>query len=520
MANQAGEQGQILHLKQLLVTLKQQYEKNLYALNEQLQQEIAQKHIFKKELDQTQVKLQNAKQHSEEELTALHQQQIVLKELLKKRQDELKESLSLDSSEDQQRIEQLERMIPYWRKKAEDAYREQELAQSKIKSLQEELLQKQISYQKQVDELQQALTDDEQRIQQGIHPFLREVQLFESRYVALLNEKVTLENRCKTLQEQVDDQISNVIALNEQREELEKHDKMIEASLHEKEAILEEHRQIRLELEKRLMMHEGLDQEKQWIQERYEQLKEEWIQLSDRLDEALNHRIQVEFQINQLQEVVQLQELQLKEQNAQLADMNQEKMLLQTEMEQTCELLEENENRLKVAQQHLAKKVKEVTLLNEKVDEQLTELINTHQSLEIAKTQIHQLQGSLELYQKQEKRLQEQLHEALKGTESQVAKWEKQYFLMYDKWQESENRNRELKKFEEKHLQMQNLLANLGTFMGTSLGFDNALLQSTSNLPHFYSSDGDSSIQADSSTEEKYDLFGMRQDQFKPNSFK
>ena len=56
--------------------------------------------------------------------------------------------------------------------------------------------------------------------------------------------------------------------------------------------------------------------------------------------------------------------------------------------------------------------------------------------------------------------MQDQLHESLKGNESQIIKWEEKYFQMYDKWQESENRIRELNKFEEKHLQMQNLFAN------------------------------------------------------------
>jgi hypothetical protein len=121
------------------------------------------------------------------------------------------------------------------------------------------------------------------------------------------------------------------------------------------------------------------------------------------------------------------------------------------------------------------------------------------------------------------------LHDALKGTESQVAKWEEKYFRMYDKWQECENKIIELKKFEEKHHQMQHLLANLGNFMGGSFAnpamgnFPPAQEQVERNLRH-------ASFEAppplDSYTptplkhdaeEDRFDLFGMRQP--KPNPY-
>ncbi len=185
----------------------------------------------------------------------------------------------------------------------------------------------------------------------------------------------------------------------------------------------------------------------------------------------------------------------------------------------------------------MAKKVKESALLTERVEEQQNSLAEMDQILEQQKTQIVQLQAGVDLYQRQEKRLQEQLHDALKGTESQVSKWEEKYFRMYDKWQESENKIRELKKFEEKHQQMQHLLANLGNFMGGP--FNNPLaaahqvaaahqaVQECSERnarPLAFETPAAESVPAQpsplpESEDERYDLFGMRQpkDKYPPN---
>jgi len=164
------------------------------------------------------------------------------------------------------------------------------------------------------------------------------------------------------------------------------------------------------------------------------------------------------------------------------------------------------------------------------MEEQQANLADLAQNVEIQKTQLAQLQASVDLYQRQEKRLQDQLHDALKGTESQVTKWEEKYFRMYDKWQESENKIRELKKFEEKHLQMQSLLANLGNFMGGSFNNHNALFHAGQEAPERPArplsldtplTEGPASLHKTEPQEEKYDLFGMRQpqDNFKPNLF-
>lgn len=382
----SNEAEQILHLKRLLVTLKQYYEKNLQQLQIQLQSEHDQRLIIQKELEQVQIQLTESQKFHEEEEQALRNQQTTLKELLKKTQDELVCSpASLD------------------------------------------------------------LTNLEAN-----HPILRDRK------------------------------------------------------------------------------------EKESIQDKYEQLKEEWKQLSEQLESAIEMRLQADQYLNELEGIAANQENELQKFTQQLQIIHQEKETLENEKKQFKNLLDESEMRLKVAQQHLAKKVKETTLLSEKLKEQQATLTDFVQTIESQKTQIAQLQASMDLYQKQEKRLQQQLHETLKGTESQVVKWEEKYFRIHDKWQESENRIRELKKFEEKHLQMQSLLANLGNFMGGALNSSHALFHTEQEATEHLSTQSSFSTETSSveegplpeaskneSREERYDLFGMRQplDKSSPPSF-
>lgn len=211
-------------------------------------------------------------------------------------------------------------------------------------------------------------------------------------------------------------------------------------------------------LEERLRQQNGM-------QEKYEQVKEDLGLATLQLEEALDGRLQAEKNLQDLQELFNQQCRQLEENQSRYA-------ALQFENEKSIEnqtglkaQLEEEEAKYKTAQQHLAKKVKEAALLTEQVNGLQLHLIDQERMLESGKLHINDLQNSLEISIKQEKRLQEQLHEALKANENQASKWEEKYFRMYDKWQETETQLRDLKKLEEKHQQMQALLANIGNFM-------------------------------------------------------
>ena len=532
------EAEQILHLKRLLVTLKQHYENSLHQVHIQLQAEQSQRIAAQKDLEKVQAQLADSQKFHEEELHALREQQSTLKKLLKKAQEELKQQHHSSSRDDRLEMDR--------QQEAERLREEVQEAQKKLKVLEQDLLDNQQKAQTKIDHLQQLLEDHKQQEPEletvvsttSSHHLRRELETIkrilaegaqqtkalESRYIEILNEKIEFEHQNKQLQLQLEHQSSNLTAFQEQLHELDDRKKTLEMSLQAKESAWSESCQQQQELQAQLERLKEHMREKERIQDQYEQLKEEWKQLIERLEEAIEMRAQMNQHLNELEAIAANQETQLQEFAQQLQMLQQEKGSLESEREQFKILLDESEARLKVAQQHLAKKVKEAALLSEQLEEQQANLTDFAQTIEYQKTQLAQLQASVDFYQRQEKRLQEQLHEALKGTESQIIKWEEKYFRMYDKWQESENRVRDLKKLEEKYLHMQGLLANLGNFMGGAFNASHVLFHSGQEItertvertfsfepPLASDSLFDAPSQETGSQEEKFDLFGMRQ---------
>lgn len=505
-ATASHEAGQILHLKRLLVTLKQHYEKSLQQIQIQLQVEQNQRLAFQKELETVRVQLTESQNNHDEELQALRHQQNTLKELLKKAQSELNQRTEICNS-DLPKHDQTEGCI-----EVEQLRVELNEAHGKIKAFEQEIIENKQQAQKEIKRLQDLVEEQKKLLEEqkqknefetvvpstSSHHLRHELEnlkltllqghqetrALEARYVEILNEKIGLEHQCKQIQFQLEHQSSNLTAFQERMHGLEDRNKHLEVALQAKEA--------------------------------------EWKQLSERFEEAIEMRIEAEQHLNHLEAIATNQENQLQEFAQQLQFLDQEKGVLESERDQLKNLLDESETRLKVAQQHLAKKVKESALLSERSEEQQMHLAEFAQTIEYQKMQIVQLQASVDLYQKQEKRLQEQLHEALKGTESQIVKWEEKYFHMYEKWQESEKRVKELKKFEEKHLQMQSLFANLGNFMegalnsSTFVHFEPTISNERLATPAFpadapLTAEPSPEISKSNSQEEKYDLFGMRQ---------
>ena len=540
----ASEAGQIMHLKRVLVTLKQHYEKSLHSLQIQLQVEQNQRIALQKELVNAQAQACESHKLHDEELQALRQQQTSLKELLKKTQEELKQANqqraphshqegSVKAKEDSAEVNVLRLELDRSQKKIhaleQDLATSQELAHREMGRLKTLL-----ESQKDETSLETVIsTTSSHHLKQELESIKRtlaqEAKSLESRYMEILSEKIGLDHQCKQLQHQLENQSSNLSSFQEQLHQMEKHKTRLEESLQTKENELSDAVNRIQELQAHLRDLEIRAKEKDFVQDKYEQLKDEWNQLGERLEEAADIRSQAEEQLNGMRAVQSKQEAHLAELTQQLQMMQEESKNLEGDRDQLKILLDESETRLKVAQQHLAKKVKESALLAERVEEQQHSLSEMTQALEQQKTQMVQLQASVDLYQRQEKRLQEQLHDALKGTESQVTKWEEKYFRMYDKWQESEHKILELKKFEEKHHQMQHFLANLGNFMGGplvnpplgSIPIKEELIdrQVPASPPEAMPvAENHGTLSAKHEENERYDLFGMRHPKTTPFS--
>lgn len=157
--------------------------------------------------------------------------------------------------------------------------------------------------------------------------------------------------------------------------------------------------------------------------------------------------------------------------HSQLAAKQQDVRQLQNDLSQNHRQIEEKDAEIRQAQQHLAKKVKEMAILEDKYEAQKNQVADLQQSLTHNKVKIAELQASLDVQGNQQKRMEDQMQEAIKSFEIQQAKWEEKYLGLYEKWQAAESRVRELEKLEEKHKQLQGLLSNLGNFMGGPAGY-------------------------------------------------
>lgn len=147
----------------------------------------------------------------------------------------------------------------------------------------------------------------------------------------------------------------------------------------------------------------------------------------------------------------------------QLSVSQQELRIVREEMGRLKGSLKDKESELLQAQQHLGKKVKEISQIedkNEALKKTVAELEQwQHQSL----IKMAELQTSVDLHSQQQKKIEEKLQEAARQGEAQLAKFEEKYFALYEKWQAAETRNKELEKVEEKQKHLRGVLSNFFT---------------------------------------------------------
>lgn len=232
----------------------------------------------------------------------------------------------------------------------------------------------------------------------------------------------------------------------------------------ETDSLLEQIRQLKTGLEEA----GAIEEEKQALLLQYEQLKADLVGAGQKLEDTLNVRQQLEQELQNLSTRCQEKERDKNEVQEQAERLSQEKTQLQNVVASTRAELEEKGSQIAMAQQHLAKKVKEAAHLSEEVDkcrQQIHDLQQQHMQNQI---RMAELQASVDIHTQQEKRLQDQLAEVIKTYDAQTKKWEHKYFEMQDRWQATEMRKKELEKLEERHMQMQALLANLGSVMSGS----------------------------------------------------
>jgi chromosome segregation ATPase len=386
---------------------------------------------------------------AEEESSALRSQYAQLRDLLKKSTDEAK-STSQELKDAKEKEQQLERVIQFLRKRTEESHLglndldgQFQKTQTTLKGVSEDLE----KARREIQDLNQALDEERHQklqLEKALHQLQSEHERLRSS--TLSEQQINFANELRERDASIDSLRNE---LDRFRQKALKEIQSAHEELQHKELVLKETfeaKQQSLEIKERdyLQQIHFLQEEKQLLQS---QLEEAGQAVHDkRLLEESFSKLQLEFQhlSHRLQEV----SAHAKNQSDDL------------------------EARLRLAQQHLAKRVREATLLNEKNEEQRAKLLEYQTLLAESKIKITELQNTLEVELQHNKRWQEKTQESTQHLETQLAKWEKKYFQLHERWQENEERIRTLLRIEDKYNQMQSLLVQLGALADNPLLFN------------------------------------------------
>lgn len=264
------------------------------------------------------------------------------------------------------------------------------------------------------------LENEVSTIKQALTKGMNEAKDIEGRYLGVVNEKAVLYNKSAHLEQLIERHNSEIKTLQDRLEEATSKEDAFKLQFEQHEAAFnEKHNNALKDLQKRIQ--------------------------------------DLEISLQKHHDLLHHKEQQIEDNNSQLSLLTQEKYKLEDTLANSTRYQEELDVRIKVAQQHLGKKVKEVALMNEKMEEQKAQIADLQGILTELKDKMAEMQTSFEQKVHQEKKQQEQLHETVRFTEAQVAKWEDKYLKTYEN----------LKVLEEKQRQMQALFSSLGNVMGT-----------------------------------------------------
>jgi chromosome segregation ATPase len=177
--------------------------------------------------------------------------------------------------------------------------------------------------------------------------------------------------------------------------------------------------------------------------------------------ESLTRKKQVEELLQSREEHIILLQHSIGEAEVRIQETLSEQQYLQDGLGKAHQDYEDAEARLKVAHHHLAKKVRETTELNDRV-QFLERDLHEQQSLnDTVQERMRDLEALYESRSQQEQSLQEKLDVAARDLEEISSRWEHKYTLLNDRYLLAEAKLKDFKKLEEKYQRMQNLLSHI-----------------------------------------------------------
>ena len=119
------------------------------------------------------------------------------------------------------------------------------------------------------------------------------------------------------------------------------------------------------------------------------------------------------------------------------------------------------DTRIKTAQAHLGKKVKENTMLRDHIDKQKMQILELQNHLNTEKSESSKLQNALDLHRKHAEKVQNMAND-------QAKEWQEKFFALQQQTQQDKIRISELEKIEAEYRQMYNVFSKIKTFIGAS----------------------------------------------------
>lgn len=426
--------------------------------------------------------------HLKSSLEAFSAEKAKLKEEHQQAEEEvrrLKEMhhFSENSHPDKQKEAQLERVVQFMRARVEevevenhhllqkiDTFEEkqktfvEELEQARKASdklilEKEELKEEEQALKAQMEQLHseifkmQNLVHGEKENQEAFKQAQKEIDLLKQMMMKTMQEHKEERNKEESLYQ------VKVSELNAELENKKAEIETLNANLKE-QSLLAEERQTKIDSLNALKseLSEELEQQKRAYQELAqfsEEIKSRILKSDEEKAAALNTLMKKEELIHNLSSQV----ANLSRSNEKMEDLTR-----QGEIEK-----QENEARLRAAQQHLAKKMREMALLTEQYEELKLSNEDQEKTIESFKAKLIEMKAQLDAEAQSKQNIQKQYQEGLKSIEMQSAKWEEKYFQIHEKWQDTEARNRELKRLEERFGKVQNLFGNLGNLLGSPM---------------------------------------------------
>ncbi len=320
----------------------------------------------------------------------------------------------------------------------------------------------------------ETLIHDVTEIKQNLVRGLREAKELETHYLAAVQEKVEAVSQFSQLQRASDKLRLEIERGKSQCKEL-LASAQIERQEYERKYLEQENNQNQLRAHL-FASEEENSKLKSVLKDLETKISSQFIEIES-LQEV---RTRIEDELHKFERLAQEKEFMANELLDRLVRVEEDKNHAYEELDACHRSLEDKEQQFDEAQQHLAKKVREVSILDSQIEElnsQIKTTVSSYEAVETLNSELKtRLQKSLDMQVKHEERN----HALLKDIEN----WQRKFSDIELTLQASKKQIEDLQKISDRHQQLQNMVSNFGNILGMPLE-SSAPPNPSKNVPTF-----------------------------------